>query len=302
MQHVIITGATSMIGIATLEACIAHGIKVSAIIRKNSKRIGRIPHSDLVRVIFANAEDMAAVEVQETADALYHFMWEHTRKEERDDPKLQEKNIRNSLDAVELAHRCGCKKIICAGSQAEYGTIDEIITEEMTANPQTAYGRAKLLAFMQTENLCESYSIELIWGRIFSVYGRYDNEGTMIDSSISGFLNKQKVFFSAGLQIWNYLNEWDTGKIFYLLGEKQVEPGIYNIANKESRILKDYIVEIIEQFPEAEYEFSRDTKHLAGINPDVSKLIRQIGDFEMIPFKLGIEEIIHYRKKLKVMP
>ena len=27
MQHVIITGATSMIGIATLEACIAHGIK-----------------------------------------------------------------------------------------------------------------------------------------------------------------------------------------------------------------------------------------------------------------------------------
>ena len=48
MKCVVVDGATSMLGLALINECIANRIKVLAIARKDSRRLARIPQSEYV--------------------------------------------------------------------------------------------------------------------------------------------------------------------------------------------------------------------------------------------------------------
>lgn len=56
--------------------------------------------------------------------------------EKRNDLYMQNLNIKYTLDAVELARRLGCNTFIGAGSQAEYGRVDGIISPNTPTNPE----------------------------------------------------------------------------------------------------------------------------------------------------------------------
>ena len=49
MEGVVVDGATSMLGLALINECVAKGIKVLAIARKESKRLERIPNVKSVK-------------------------------------------------------------------------------------------------------------------------------------------------------------------------------------------------------------------------------------------------------------
>ena len=300
MQRVIITGATSMIGVATIKVCISNNVEVVAILRKSSNREYRIPDSDLITKVYADSSEFPDVSYQDGADVLYHFMWEYSHKDGRDNPFLQEKNIELTLRVIEFAKNNNVKKIVFAGSQAEYGPCKGKITEETEPHPNIAYGMAKYSTYMMATKLCQQYGIEIVWTRIFSVYGKNDNSDTMVTTTIDKFLNNEAAFFSSGKQIWNFLYEDDAGRIFYELGRQCVEEGIYNIASKENKPLRQYINEIIANFTNVKYEFeSNNARMVFGIEADTSKLFDQIGYLEIIPFQEGIKKIIEFRKNKK---
>lgn len=56
----------------------------------------------------------------------------------------------------------------------------------------------------------------------------------MLNYAIDSFMKGEPAKFSFATQMWKYLYEEDAGKVFYLLGEKEVDSGIYCAANKES--------------------------------------------------------------------
>lgn len=99
----------------------------------------------------------------------------------------QLQNIQYTLDAVELASRIGCKKFVGAGSQAEYGRVEGVLSASTPVFPENGYGIAKLCAGQMSRILCEQKQIEHIWTRILSIYGPYDGENTMIMSSIENY-------------------------------------------------------------------------------------------------------------------
>lgn len=45
-------------------------------------------------------------------DTFYHFAWDGTYGDSRNDALLQEQNIHNTLIAVEVAHALGCKVLL----------------------------------------------------------------------------------------------------------------------------------------------------------------------------------------------
>lgn len=303
MKSIVVTGATSMIGVALISEAIRNSIKVLAIVRENSKKINRIPKSDLIQVIPCNIDKLKSISwTNEKYDVFYHFAWDYTKKEQRDAPILQEQNIKYTLDAVGLAKRLGCHKFIGAGSQAEYGHVDGVITPDTGIFPQTAYGMAKYAAGRLSQKLCIQYGMTHIWGRIFSVYGNYDNEGTMLVYAINQFMKKETARFSAATQMWDYLHETDAGKIFYLLGKSTGGSKTYCIASGKSRPLKEFIMELREAFgKDAVCEFAGDTTDgkLPGLQADTSELEKDIGFVPGISFKEGIEKLIRYRKYVR---
>lgn len=301
MKKIVVTGATSMIGIALIGECIKNDVEVLAIVHRNSKRLNRLPQSKLLHVLECNLDEMESVSVENGYDVFYHLAWAYTSKEYRDDPILQEKNIKYTLDAVNLARRLGCYKFVGAGSQAEYGRVEHVIMPDTPVFPCTAYGMAKYAAGRLSEKLCSQYGFIHIWGRIFSVYGCYDNAGTMLDYAIEQFIKKRPARFSAATQMWDYLNEKDAGKIFYLLGEKVGESRVYCIASGNARPLKEFIFEVKEYFGEdAKCVFAEEliNSELLGIQADIHMLIKDIGYVPETSFREGIAEMIQFKKQI----
>lgn len=302
-MRVIISGATSMIGIACIRSCIARGCEVLAIVREGTKRLTRLPESDLIKLAYADLDSLDRVEGDgRPYDVFYHFAWSHTSRAERDDPMAQEQNIRSTLQAVELAHRLGCRKFIGAGSQAEYGIVDGVISADTRPEPVIAYGMAKLSSCMLSRRLCRQYGMEHIWGRIFSVYGTNDNEGTMLNYAIDQFIRGENAKFSAGTQQWNYLYEEDAGEMFCLLGKMNVESGIYCIANTESKPLRCYIEQLRTVYGEgAVCEFAQPDPAVKAVSlqVDMRKTVDAIGYVPRISFEKGIACVIRARKDKK---
>ena len=176
MKKIIVTGATSMIGAALIEEAVQNGVEVYAVIRKNTKRRARLLESRLLHIVESSLDSLETVNtIPDSCDVFYHFAWAGTAKEEREHPFVQEQNIRYTLDAVKLAAECGCTKFVGAGSQAEYGRVDGPVSAVTRFAPETSYGAAKYASGIFSRKLCEKYHMVHIWGRIFSVYGRYDN-------------------------------------------------------------------------------------------------------------------------------
>ena len=60
MQRIIVTGATSMIGVALIEECIKHGTEVYAVVREGSKKRSRLPESSLIKFGTVNCQNFFA--------------------------------------------------------------------------------------------------------------------------------------------------------------------------------------------------------------------------------------------------
>lgn len=297
MRRVVITGATSMIGVALIKECIKNGITVLAITRKNSGHMNRLPQSQLLRVYECDISQLERISLEEEYDVFYHLAWTGTSKSERDNPIIQEKNIAYTLQAVELAHRLGCKKFIGAGSQAEYGKVDGVILPGTRVAPVIAYGVAKYAAGKFSEKLCREYSMIHVWTRIFSVYGCLDNEGTMLNYAIDCFEQNEMAKFSAATQMWDYLYEEDAGKIFYLLGKCVAKSKVYCVANGNARPLKEYILELQNAWGNAKCEFaSENSDEVIGLQADITELIDDIGYTPATEFCDGIKKVVEYKK------
>lgn len=298
MKRVVVTGATSMIGIALINECIKNNVEVLAIVRKNSERVSRIPKSELIKVYECDLSKLEDVIVDGTYDVLYHLAWNGTKKYERNNPIVQEKNITYTIQAVELAAKLGCKKFIGAGSQAEYGKVEGIISEDTGVMPDTAYGISKYAAGRLSERLCKQYGIIHIWARVFSIYGAYDNDETMLSYAMKCFSEKIIANFSAATQMWDYLYEEDAGKIFYLLGQCDLESKVYCVASGLSRPLKEYIMELQEAWNEnAECAFAaQNGVEIIGLQADITELIHDIDYTPETEFCDGIKKVVEYKK------
>ncbi len=243
MKKVVVTGATSMVGVALIEECIRNEVYVLALVRKKSRKINRLPVSKFVSFSECDLEEMNQYVVkQNDYDVFYHFGWSNTDKEGRSDVRKQYENIEYCLNAMELAEKLGCKKFVGAGSQAEYGIHLERKTNPQSAlNPQDAYGVAKAAAGKLCSIEATRRNIDFSWVRIFSLFGKYELPETLIQTMIPRMLKDERCALTEGTQNWDYLYSADAGEAFYLVGERAVGNNFYCLGSGHAQPLKQYV-------------------------------------------------------------
>ena len=91
---------------------------------------------------------------------------------------------------------------------------------------------------------CEQLGIRHCWGRILSVYGPYDNDYTMVMSAIIGMSNNERMSFTKGEQVWDYIYSEDCAKALYFIALKGIHGKAYTIGSGKPRLLREYIVAI----------------------------------------------------------
>jgi len=269
-------------------------------VRKNSYKKHLIPVSELITTIECDVSDFASIAAgrYESYDALYHFAWESTNNTERNNIDAQSQNIGYTLDAVRLASKLDCKKFVYAGSQAEYGRVEGLISPEIAVSPDSAYGVAKYAAGKLSNMLCGQLGVDFIWTRIFSIYGIHDKPSTMVMYCIASLLKGQKPSLTRCEQLWDYLNSRDAATALYMLGSKGKAGTIYNIGSGNSHPLVDYVHAIRDAIDPSLAlgigECTYATGQVMHLCPDISALKKDTGFVPTVTFSNGISETIEY--------
>lgn len=300
MKNVIVTGATGMIGASMIEQMVAEGVHVTAICRPNSKKRRNLINHSLVSVVECDINNLISLKnkLLPNYDTFYHFAWDGTYGDSRNDVMLQQQNIHNTLVAVELAHALGCNVFVGAGSQAEFGFVEGELSDDIPKNPITGYGIAKYAAGRLSAVMCERYGIRQSWGRIVSTYGPRDNSYTMVMSSVIGMLNGERMLFTKGDQLWDYVYGGDCSKAFYLIGKYGKHGKAYTIGSGKSRLLREYITDIRDVvnpgldigIGEREYY----PNQVMRLTADISELIADTGFYPEVDFKEGIRRTVEW--------
>jgi len=309
MKKAIITGCTGCIGVALIKELLANGIEVTAVIRENSTRKDAIPGGvNIVECSLDNIRNLHRF-LPHDYDVFYHFAWDGTIGQSRNNFKLQCDNIKYAVDAVNAAKELGCKRFIGAGSQAEYGRVEGVLTPETPCNPENGYGIAKLAAGNMTRLECDRVGIEHIWTRILSVYGPNDGMGTMIMSGILDMLCDIVPKFTKGEQMWDYLYCADAAKAMRLIAEKGKNGSVYCIGSGKAEKLSDYIEMMREAVKmsgkeNAEVQLGAVAyadKQVMHLCADISALTRDTGFVPEISFEQGIKQTVDWiRRKFRV--
>lgn len=272
-------------------------------------------------------------------DAIIHFAWDGVGSKGRENPEIQEQNLLMSKGFYQWGLQRGVKYFLFAGSQAEYGR-----GTRKNPEPVSAYGKAKLsfsrygLSGGKGE---ESYSfreeepktvdslekttqgknpensqeegrkgkMDFLDLRIFSVYGIGDHESTLVQTLVQAVLAGQSMDLSPCSQMWNFMEARDLARAIYFLLEGGFGSGTYDLCGKESRPLKDYVLEI-EALGKAFLEkkegrkerstsllrFGERASNAEGpvdLKPSIKDLYDR-GFQEKISFSQGIEELYQY--------
>ena len=299
----VITGATGAIGMALIELLEKNRIETLVLCRESSARSSRIKESEFVKKVDCSLDQMRtfSLDTSDKYDVFFHFAWSGTTGESRNDMYLQNDNVRYTLDAVELAARLGCHTFIGAGSQAEYGRVEGVITPDTPAYPENGYGMAKLCAGQMSRDFASRLGMKHIWTRILSVYGPYDGAQTMVTSTIGKLLTGEAPKFTPAEQTWDYIYSKDAARAFLALAEHGQDKEIYCIGNGHSKMLKEYIY-IIRDAVDKDVQlmigaFPYAQNQVMKLDVDISKLTEHTGFVPEYSFEKGITETVEWIKK-----
>lgn len=298
MKKAVITGPTGAVGMALIQCLSDNGIDVVAVVRPGSARADRIKESEHVSVVYCDLKELDKLPslIEGGADVFYHFAWDGTFGDSRNNMYLQNNNVKYALDAVDAAYELGCKTFIGAGSQAEYGRYEGDLNASVPAFPENGYGIAKLCAGQMTRIACQQKGIRHIWTRILSIYGPYDGDKTMVSSTIIKLMNSEKPSCTKGEQMWDYLYSKDAARAFMMLADGGVDGRVYCLGGGIARPLKDYINLIRDAvgndveigFGDIPYS-DKQVMHLCA---DIKELTKDTGFTPIYTFEQGIGETV----------
>ena len=297
IKRVIISGATSSIGIALCEECVTNGIGVVAIIRPESSKCSLIPKSNLIEIVESELSDYDSINSEGIhADAFFHLAWASTDgAAARDNTYDQADNIQAILKAVELAERCKCKVFVGAGSQAEYGRTDEVLTGDTACKPETAYGMTKLCAGMLSRLMCRQKRIDHVWTRILSAYGPNCSKRTVISYTVDTLLRGEKPVLSDGRQVWDFIYISDVARALLACARSGVSDKTYVIGYGQSKLLREFLEEVRDILsPGQDMGFGErpyNADAVMHLECDISELTDDTGFFPTVDFEEGIRRL-----------
>jgi nucleoside-diphosphate-sugar epimerase len=299
MIKTLVTGASGFIGRHSLPLLLKVGHEVHAVSskKKNSSVNGINWHqTDLknpsqVKRLFANVRPTH----------LLHFAWCTEPGSFWNDPKNNQW-VQASLELLKTFQEHGGKRIVIAGTCAEYDWNEEICLEERTpSRPATLYGNCKQELQLKANSFCEKYQLSLCWGRIFFVYGPHEHPARLIPSVINSLLNKKTAECTHGKQYRDLLYVEDVASGFVALLCNKVT-GVVNIGSGESSMLRNIVETIGEKIgcPELIRLGSIPSRPGDPISlvADISKLRRELGWSPSFDLDSGLDKTIQWWKGL----
>ena len=117
-------------------------------------------------------------------------------------------NVLDTMHLLETANAAGIRKVIAAGSCAEYGSSGlnyDFIPVDAPLEPKGAYASSKAASSIAIQSFAESAGMSLIYGRIFSAFGEGQFEQNLWPSLKKRALEGSDFEMTPGEQIRDFI-------------------------------------------------------------------------------------------------
>lgn len=299
MPKALITGITGFIGSYIAEILVDNSFEVIGLKRTTSDiwRCEEYKHK-ICWIDLNSEEDWQKKVVTLSPEYIIHCAWIGVEASERDQWRLQSKNIDFLTDLIEISAKVKPKKFVFLGSQAEYGFISGQVTEEYPVFANNAYGAVKLACLELLKTFCQNNNIDWLWLRVFSLFGEKENENWLIPSVIKKMQHAAEMDFTLGEQKYAYMYVRDFASIVLKILKTNIKSGVYNISGTEAMTLKDVLNNIRRKVnPDFKLNFGvipyrkSQSMHIEG---SIAKLINQIGNVTFTNFNVALQATIAF--------
>jgi len=305
MKRAIVFGGGGFVGSAVVEAFLAHGVEVCAVVKPG---FWKSEEAFRLRNLSALVVDCDLREIRQLkerlpwngADVFYQLAWDGLSGERMTNVQLQIDNIQWMMSAIEAAAALGCKKFIGSGTISQ----DELRTPEGRACQKDRH-RVFRCAAQCCEDMGRSDAhdcgIEFIWPIISNVYGEGELSPRLITTLLRKLLQGESMELSEGTQPYDFIYRADAGEALYQIGEKGKTDRRYNIASGRCRPLREYLLEIQKLVaPNVTLEFggkAANASFLGADSFDIAALEEDTGFCPKFSFAEGIERTVRWIRK-----
>ena len=243
MKRILVTGSTGFVGRSSLPELAARGYEVHAVTsREVAPRLA--PGATWHRADLLERQQVFDLVERVRPSHLLHLAWYAVPGKYWTSTE-NFRWVQASLDLFEAFASVGGKRVVAAGSCAEYEWgIDKPCSETKTPlNPATVYGACKHALRIMLEAYAAQANLSAAWGRIFFLYGPREYESRLVASVIRSLLRNEPARCSHGRQMRDLLYVEDVARAFVALLDSEVL-GAVNIASGRAVALKDVAGEI----------------------------------------------------------
>ncbi|MEO6276838.1 NAD-dependent epimerase/dehydratase family protein [Roseateles sp.] len=231
-----VTGGTGFIGSHVLKLAQLRGHQITAVRRPGSQC--RIPF-DFCSVSWLE-RPLDEVEAQDLAghDVLLHLASVGVSPQRATVSELVRWNVECTARLLESAAAAGIRRVILAGSFAEYGrSADrfENLPVDAPLEPTNAYAASKAASYMLAIALAAQYQLELCYLRIFSAFGDGQNQSNFFPSLKKAALAGEDFPMTTGEQVRDFVPVAEVAQAFLdAASSTTVLAGIPNVRNVAS--------------------------------------------------------------------
>jgi nucleoside-diphosphate-sugar epimerase len=240
--RVLLTGATGLIGRATLPALAALGAEVIAVSRSGRDMPGAMKS---VACDLLDPAALARAVSEARATHLVHLAWADGA--DRWHSPVNDIWADTTLALLQAFADGGERRALMAGSCAEYDWDGPgLLTESTPLRPATRYGQAKARAGGACLAAASGLGLSLVWARPFFVYGPGEPEGRLVGDLVTGLRAGRAVDCTDGLQRRDFLYSGDLGQALAALLAADAT-GPVNVGSGRAIPVRDLIGEIARQ-------------------------------------------------------
>ncbi|HEY0283071.1 MAG TPA: NAD(P)-dependent oxidoreductase [Rhizomicrobium sp.] len=204
--------------------------------------------------------------------------------------------LTSSLELFTAFAENGGKRMVVAGTCAEYDWSYNPAVETTPCNPKTLYGKTKAALFSRLQTLSEQSGVEFAWGRIFFPYGPHEQYGRLVPDVITGLLMNKPVSCSSGWQIRDFMHVEDVARAFSVVLKSDLR-GPINIASGEGHTVREVATILAEIIGHPERLAFGDRALQPGEPPALvadTALLQSLGFRPRFALRQGLEDAVQW--------